>query len=159
MNSRSLIPLVALLLSACAQVSTPAAEPPDMVGTSPAVIDPTMDDTPTPPPYEPQPGDMNLERNPLTVPEPALLLRESFPVQVALDLKGELPTPCHLLRVVVNPANAENEIRLEVYTVVNPQVICTQVVKPFQQTVELGTFPAGHYTVWVNGTLVGDFDT
>jgi hypothetical protein len=159
MNSLHLLLLIALLLSACAPASTPAAEPPDTVVTSPATTDPGIGDTTIPPPYAPQPGDVNLERNPITVSEPAILLRESFPVQVALDLKGELPTPCHLLRVAINPKNTENEIQLDVYTVVNPQVNCTQVVKPFQQIVELGTFPGGHYTVWVNGTLIGEFDT
>jgi hypothetical protein len=37
-------------------------------------------------------------------------------------------------------------------------MICTQVVKPFEENVPLGSFPAGHYMLWVNEEMVTEFD-
>ncbi len=34
-----------------------------------------------------------------------------------------------------------------------------QVIEPFATTVSLGTFPAGHYSVYVNNELIGEFDS
>jgi hypothetical protein len=87
------------------------------------------------------------------------LIRESYPPQITLSLQGNLPTPCHNLRAKISEPDAENKINVEVYTVVDPNMMCTQVLKPFQETVELGTFPNGHYSVFVNGELVGEFDS
>ena len=73
--------------------------------------------------------------------------------------RGDLPTPCHDLRAIINPPDEENKIVVEVYTVVNPDVICAQVLQPFEESLDLGTFSAGHYTVWINGEMAGEFDT
>jgi hypothetical protein len=35
---------------------------------------------------------------------------------------------------------------------------CIQVLEPFQEQIDLGTFPSGHYSVWLNGEWVGEFD-
>ncbi|HUG33281.1 MAG TPA: hypothetical protein VMJ90_00825 [Anaerolineales bacterium] len=145
-----------MLVMSCAPVAT---LPPDTVATSPAGTDQNNSETPVMPSYAPQPGDKNLERSSLYIGESVLILRESFPVQVVLGLGGEFPTPCHQLRAIVNPPDIENKILVEAYTVVNPQLNCIQVLKPFQEMIELGTFPSGHYTVWVNGTLIGEFDS
>jgi hypothetical protein len=32
------------------------------------------------------------------------------------------------------------------------------MLRPFEQEINLGGFPAGHYTVFVNGKPVGEFD-
>jgi hypothetical protein len=39
-----------------------------------------------------------------------------------------------------------------------PTKICDEMLKPFEQEIDLGSFPAGHYTVFVNGKPVGGFD-
>jgi hypothetical protein len=148
-----------LLLAACAPAEGSGAPPPDTVVTSPATSDPITSVTPLPPVYEPKPGDANLQQSQISIGQATIVLRESYPVQVAVELKGELPTPCHQLRAVVSLPDVDNKIEVEAYSVVNPQVNCTQVVKPFQQLIELGTFPSGHYTVWVNGLQVGEFDS
>jgi hypothetical protein len=88
-----------------------------------------------------------------------LLIRESFPPQIALTLNGELPTPCHQLRVLVNEPDADNRIDVEAYTVVNPDLACIQVVEPFEATLDLGTYPSGHYSVWVNDEPAAEFDS
>jgi len=162
--------VIALVTVACAPAREPATDPatlpPDTVVTSLPVIDPTLSapadqkNTGTPTmPFSPNPSDTKLERGNVFISESGLMIRESYPVQIALVLSGELPTPCHQLRVHINPPDAENKIQVEVYTVFDPTMNCIQVLKPFQENVELGTFPSGHYTVWVNESQVGEFDS
>jgi hypothetical protein len=163
MKQSILVLVIAMLAAACASAGTPSAEsatlPPDTVITSPADTDPNNSETSEVPSYLPNPGDTKLQRGNVFISESGIILRESFPVQVVLGLSGELPTPCHQLRVTIKPPDAENQILVEAYTVVNPEINCIQVLKPFQEMIELGTFPSGHYTVWVNGTQVGEFDS
>ena len=110
-------------------------------------------------PLAPKPGDENLTRGNVFIQEYGLMIRESFPPQVSLAFSGDLPTPCHELRAVVGEPDADNKIIADVYSVVDPDMICTQVLKPFQANMDLGTFPTGHYTVWINGEMAGEFDT
>jgi hypothetical protein len=35
--------------------------------------------------------------------------------------------------------------------------VCIQVLQAFESSINLGTYPDGTYTVWVNGELVGEF--
>ena len=88
-----------------------------------------------------------------------LLTLESFPLQFTLELNGSLPTPCHLLRVAVSEPDSENKILLDVYSLTNPDLICTQVIKPFEVNIPLGSFPTGHYTLWVNDNQIAEFDS
>jgi hypothetical protein len=69
-----------------------------------------------------------------------------------------LPTPCNQLRGDISPPDSENKIVVDVYSVVEADAICAQVVEPFEENFPLGSFPAGHYTLWVNGELVAEFD-
>ncbi len=111
--------------------------------------------------YEPQPGDDKLRRGlvDLELDKSRLILAESQPLQVSLILNGNLSTPCQQLRVVVSPADANREINLEVYSLVNTSQVCITVIKPFSATIALGSyFISGHYSVFVNGALVGEFD-
>ena len=116
-------------------------------------------DQPAVNPLAPQPGDENRVRGEIFLQEASLVIRESFPPQVSLTLRGDLPTPCHALRAVLNPPDGENKIIVEAYSVVDPDRICTQVLQPFEESLDLGTYPGGHYTVWVNGEMAGEFDT
>ena len=114
------------------------------------------------PPWAPQPGDAALNRGEVFLDGAEVILLESFPMQARLRLVGSRPTPCHALRVVVSPPDADNAIAVEVYTVVDPSQICTQVLEPFEETIPLGSFPtaehpSGTYTVLVNGELAGEF--
>ena len=85
--------------------------------------------------------------------------RESYPPQISLSLEGELPTPCHELRAEIAPPDAENKIQIAVYSVVDRNEACAQVLGPVEESIDLGTFPPGHYSVWVNGELAGEFDS
>ena len=154
----STLALLVVIVTACAPTAEPVTAPlPDTQVTNPAISDPLATDTAIMP-ISPQLTDSKLQRGNVFISESGVLLRESFPVQVALTLSGELPTPCHQLRVVVSPPDAENKISVDAYTVSDPNMLCTQVLKPFQETIELGTFPSGHYTVWVNGSQIAEFD-
>ena len=150
--------IIGLLAVACAPAAQPATLPPDAPVTSPSVADPIETGSPNLP-ISPNPSDIKLERGNVFISESNLLIRESYPVQIALILRGELPTPCHQLRVNIIPPDSENKIQVEAYTVFDPAMNCIQVLKPFEENVELGTFPGGHYTVWVNENQVGEFDS
>lgn len=127
---------------------------------SPFPTDPFPVDHSTPSvPYAPQPADADLLRGNVYLDSAQLLVKESYPPQVALSLRGSLPTPCHTLRVAVNPPNDLHQILVEVYSVVKADILCIEVLAPFDLQVQLGHFPEGHYTVLVNGKAVGEFDS
>lgn len=88
-----------------------------------------------------------------------LLTMESYPPQFMLVLKGSLPTPCHQIRIAVSPPDTENKIVVEVYSVADPNAICVQMLEPFEVNFPLGSFPAGKYTLWVNGEMAAEFQS
>ncbi len=126
-------------------------------------LPPAPTPTPVPPPsgYEPQPGDDKLTRDQvfIDVENSSLVVESTPPVTASVELNGNLSDPCHQLRVVVSPPNAQREINLEVYSVFDPGMMCIMVIKPFSVTIPLGTFYGGHYTIFVNGQLLGEFDS
>jgi hypothetical protein len=110
--------------------------------------------------YIPQPGDDQLTRAGVSVDLSGsqLLTNATQPVQLSIILRGDLPDPCHQLRVVVNSPDENNSIHLEAYSLADKSIICITVIKPFEVTIPLGSFPSGQYTVDVNGQLLGVFD-
>ena len=86
-----------------------------------------------------------------------ILVLESFPVQIVLHLTGQLPSPCHNLRAQMSEPDEQGRIQVEVYSLVDPAVMCAQVIKDFDTRINLGSFPSGTYTLWVNGEQVGEF--
>ncbi|HSL28158.1 MAG TPA: hypothetical protein VK900_03070 [Anaerolineales bacterium] len=153
-----MILILMLVLAACAPAGNVATPSPDTAVTSPPEGSmPTSE--PPESPFGPKPGDEQLTRGEVYLDEASLLIRESFPPQIVLVLRGNLPTPCHELRAEVAPPDPENKIEVDVYSVADPDTICTQVLEPLDEQIELGTFPSGHYAVWVNGQLAGEFDS
>jgi hypothetical protein len=94
----------------------------------------------------------------LDVGKSKVVVTGSMPLQVSLMLNGSLSDPCHQLRVVVTPVNAQKEINLDVYSVFDPKIACITVIKDFSATIPLGSYASGHYKVYVNKQLVGEFD-
>lgn len=144
------IPLLILALSACAT----AVQPP--------MNESTHTEAPSPPQksiFIPNPADSKLIRGKVYLDSTELLTLESFPLQFMLALKGSLPTPCHQLRVSVSPPDADNKVIVNVYSVSNPDEMCAQVLEPFEVNFPLGSFPAGRYTLWVNGEMVTEFQS
>ncbi len=167
-RTTALLALFTLLAASCqsANTSTPIATspgpnagatlPPEAIITSPPPGLPMP--TSEPPPYAPSPSDSQLVRGNANITDTELLLMESYPVQVMLVLRGTLPTPCHQLRVDARPADEQGRVQVEVYTVVDPAMACIQMIKEFEANVPLGSFPSGHYSVWLNGKLIKEFD-
>jgi hypothetical protein len=161
MKSQILLLLIVLVAACAPQVdptNEPGAVPPDTAVTSPP-LDNMPTNEPKISPLAPKPGDDKLSRGNVFVNEKSLLIRESYPPQISLSLKGELPTPCHELRAEIASPDLENKIMVSVYSLVDPNVACAQVIEPFEEFIDLGTFPSGHYSVWVNGELAGEFDS
>jgi hypothetical protein len=108
--------------------------------------------------YSPQPADVNLTRGEVFVNSTDMILMESDPVQARVILTGNLPTPCHALRVVVEEADVENRIMIETYSVKSSDEICIQVLEPFEADIPLGMFSDGAFTVWINGEKAQSFE-
>lgn len=109
--------------------------------------------------FPPSEIDSNLARGNLLVDAATLTPSTAEPGMYDLSVEGSLPTPCHQPRAQVNPPDASNKIVVDVYSVVGKDEICTQVIKPFAEKVAvLGGYPAGTYSVEVNGTAAGEIN-
>jgi len=157
MKHRILLLLI-LFVAACTPALEPTAPPPDTAVTSPPADNMSTNEPPSDP-FSPQPGDSNLRRGNVFINESDIVIRESFPPQISLHLSGDLPTPCHQLRVKINEPDPENRIEVEAYSVLDSDRACIQVLEPFEENLDLGTFATGHYTVWLNGEMIGEFDS
>lgn len=143
-----LLALAMLALSACSPQATPAPDQPvssDDPNGAPAVAD-----------WQPQPGDDQLVRGEVQITATEILTLESFPPQFLVTLQGSQPTPCHQVRAVIGEVDqVHSTIAIEVYAVVDAEVICAQVIEDFELNLPLGSFPAGQYTLTVNGAEIG----
>ncbi len=160
--------IFSLALAACApQPQVGSQQPTQGAGAvlPPATTNPSetisSDQTPTPgeeprSPLEPLPNEEKMVRGSVIIEESDLLILESYPPQFVLSLKGTLPTPCHFLRANVGKPDAEKRIQVEVYSLAEPDVICIQIVQPFDVNLPLGSFTDGPYTVLVNDQKVGE---
>lgn len=99
------------------------------------------------------------EKGPVFVSSAELLIMESFPVQVRLHITGDLPTPCHRFQAEVFEPDAENRIDVTAYSLVNSDLMCAQVLKPFDESVSISMSgqAGGTYAVYLNGEFVGEF--
>jgi hypothetical protein len=155
---KRLTPYLLAVLLVAASACAPSMDSPS---TSDDMDAPVSSDDPSAPPADtllPQPADAALQRENAYLDSAELLIMESYPLQFMLVLQGSLPTPCNQLRVSVSPPDAENKIVIDVYSLRDPALMCTEVIQPFSENVPLGSFPAGKYTLWVNGEKVAEFD-
>jgi hypothetical protein len=84
-------------------------------------------------------------------------LKESDPVEVDFVLSGQRPTPCNLLRVATSGPNEGGHIRIDAYTVSNPDEMCIQVIEPFTAVIPFGKFTQGSYTLSINSQMQAKF--
>lgn len=105
------------------------------------------------------PPQNNLISGLVFLSEIQLLVMESYPVQIALHIKGEFPTPCHSFGFTIAEPNEKKEIHVDVYSLVEEGIICIQVIQPFAERVSIPMTgkPDGIYSIWVNGELIGEF--
>lgn len=108
-------------------------------------------------PLEPLPNEENLQRGQVFIEMAEISVPESAPATAILHLKGSLPTPCHHLRAEVSKPDAENRIMVKIYSLVDPNLVCMQVIQSFDSQFSLGKYKSGNYTVWINGEKIGKF--
>ncbi len=85
------------------------------------------------------------------VEEIEIVILESFPVQVQVIARGNLPDPCTEIFEVLQERK-ENTFFVAIKTY-RPPGFCIQVLAPFEEIIPLEVYglPAGTYTVDVNG--------
>jgi len=96
----------------------------------------------------------DLVRDKADVEEVNLLIMESFPIQVAAVARGNLRDGCTEIDEVQSSYDEETmTFTVEITTVREPNAVCTQVLVPFEERIELDArgLAAGTYTVNVNG--------
>jgi hypothetical protein len=110
-------------------------------------------------PYAPQAGDEALARGDVIIEAASLNRMELTPPSMLLNFSYFPPTPCHQLRVQVAPPNPEQRIDVTAYGLTDNQPCnLAAIATSLPASVDLGSFPAGHYSVWLNGAMVGEFD-
>jgi hypothetical protein len=62
--------------------------------------------------------------------------------------------------VSISQPNSQNSIQLDIYGVAPKDKPCNlmALLTPQETNISLGSFPTGHYSVWVNGQQSGEFD-
>jgi hypothetical protein len=93
------------------------------------------------------------------VEEIDILIMESFPVQVAVVARGNLPDGCtEIDGVEVRFEPERNRFLAQITTVREADAVCTEALVPFEERIPLDVYglPAGTYTVDVNG-VTGTF--
>ena len=84
-------------------------------------------------------------------------IMESFPVQIALDVTGEKPTPCHEIFWTVEDDG--EVIAIEMISQVAADQVCAEVIEPFTIAVPLGSWAEESREIQLNGEIVGSFET
>jgi len=139
----SLFVLAILLLAACGPKATVA---PIFQGANP---------------YAPQANDGEMQRGDVTIDSSMLSLTKSLPPQAMLNFAYFQPTPCYQLRVEVSQPDAQNRIDVTAYALAEKDKPCAlmALATPLQASLNLGSFPSGHYSLWLNNVKVDEFDS
>lgn len=115
----------------------------------------TIPEEPTIPTSEPKPAPGDV-RGAIFVTGKALVFLESDPVQVRLDVSAQLPTPCH--EAVWDVEDDGETITVDLYTTVDPDLICADVIQDVELQIDLGAFELGETrSVILNGEGAGEF--
>jgi hypothetical protein len=148
-TSITIFVLSILFLAAC----SPAVATSDPDGS--VSSDDPVQGTPVPEEWAPQSGDEDLVRGEVQVETTDVLTLESFPPQYMLHVTGWKGNPCQQLRVVVSEPDEQNQIDVEIYTVIEADAVCIQVLESLDINVPLGNLESGgEYTVRLNGTQI-----
>ena len=143
-----LVALAASLLASCG----PASNPDDTVEHNASEPQqPAEEEDITPP--------VGAVYSEVTVNNADMVIMESFPVQVAVNVSGTMPTPCNHIRVQVVQPDENNQFHITIDSWSDPTLDCIQVLGEFEQRIslQLENVADGDYTVWVNGEQVGTF--
>ena len=86
----------------------------------------------------------------MPIVEIEVLLAESDPVQVTVDVNGYLADSC-TAHHETHQTQAGNTITIQITTMRPKDLACATVITEYQEQVFIGTLPAGDYKVVVNG--------
>jgi hypothetical protein len=86
-----------------------------------------------------------------------LVIMESFPIQVRLDVTGTVPTPCNdpFWRITDDGST----LSVELFTATAPDIACSQVIDERNVQIPLGSWAGESRTVELNGEVVGEFES
>ena len=85
----------------------------------------------------------------IPIAEIEVLLAESHPVQVTVEVNGWLPDSC-TTHHETHQTQEGNTITIQITTIRPKDFACATVVTEYQERVSIGTLPAGNYIVIVN---------
>lgn len=104
-----------------------------------------------------QPVDEAVVGDLATIESAEILVMESFPVQVNVNVKGYLNNGCESVEKVFSERN--EEIFKVFVTKKSEGEVCTQALVPFEENVSLDVYGLGegNYTVLVNNQDFGSF--
>lgn len=88
-----------------------------------------------------------------TITDVQVLIAESFPVQVLLQITGYQPDGC-TFPVQVDHVVEGRTVTVDIYRIMPLAVMCPAVIINYDQTLNLGSLPAGRYTFIVNEVVV-----
>jgi hypothetical protein len=116
------------------------------------VATPTAGDVPTAYVSATEPEDDGVVEGLAPVEDIDILILESFPVQVNVVARGNLPDGCTTINEVTQERDG-NTFRVTITTVRPVGMVCTEALVPFEKVIALDVYglPAGVYTVDVNG--------
>ena len=119
---------------------------------------PTAVDAPTA--YAPatEPSDDGVVEGVAAVENIDILILESFPVQINVVARGDLPDGCTMIDEAIQERDG-NTFRVTITTVRPVGMVCTEALVPFEKVISLDVYglPAGVYTVDANG-VSGTFE-
>jgi inhibitor of cysteine peptidase len=128
--------LSALVLSACQPSPVNEPEPETPVSSEDPIKKPVGDDV------------EGLQQN-VYVNELQILMMESFPIQVSVNVIGDLPDGC--TSIVSSKAERVDDttFELSIFTERPADMMCTMALVPFEEAIRLDVegLPAGTYTV------------
>jgi hypothetical protein len=107
--------------------------------------------------YEPKPEDLNMiEAGVILTSLDLSEVADSTPLRTELTILGSMPSVCNELRINVNPPDENYQIAIDIYSIIDPTISCDNVFQQFETNIILGEYSAGQYSIWVNGSFVGD---
>ena len=86
-----------------------------------------------------------------------LRIMESYPIQVMLDVTGDKPTSCHEIFWTVDDTG--EAIEIEMISQIASDQSCAQVIEQYVSAVPLGSWADETRDVYLNGELLGSFES
>ena len=99
------------------------------------------------------PGD-TIMRRPVVIDSVEVLVLESYPMQLQLNISGHQNDACNV-PVQVEQRREGNTVYVEIYRLHNPAMMCPFALLQYHDTITLeGGFESGSYTIHVNDYVV-----